>query len=258
MFAYGKDVLSDPGSYSYDSSEMRKFILDTRSHNCALVDGQSQRRRKTYKWFPEQIREKSNIRWNFTEEYDAVSGEYNEGFGEDLMPVTHKRKAIFFKKGIADSKPFAVIIDRLSSDDGMAREFAVSYQMNVQPYTIDKYIYTADHGDGVTFSIIGSVEPNVIVAQTDPIYIGWRPKHAAGGTNPEHYPAPCLQYVRKGVSARVITVLYPSDDGRVAIKEIIAKDNVSDTLFSLVWDDGSIVMFDEDDYPCYEDSAETF
>ncbi len=258
MFAYGKDVLSDPGSYSYDSSEMRKFILDTRSHNCALVNGEGQRRRKTYRWVNEQIRERSNLRWNFTEAYDTVSGEYNEGFGEALMPVTHKRKVIFFKKGIADSKPFAVVIDRLSSDDGVEREFAVSYQMNVQPYTVDGCTYTADHGDGVTFSIIGAVEPKVIVAQTEPIYIGWRPKHAAGGTNPEHYPAPCLQYVRSGASARIVTVLYPSDDGRVAIKEVIAGASVDDTMITLVFDDGSVVMIDENDYPCYSDGAETF
>ena len=257
MFAYGKNMLSDPGSYSYDSSEMRKFILDTRSHNCALVNGESQRRRKTYKWRNEQIRERSDLRWSFTADVDAVSGEYNEGFGEALMPVTHKRKAIFFKKGLCGSHPFVIVIDRLSSDDGEAREFAVSYQMDVQPYAVDGTTFTADHGDGVTFSIVGSVEPKVLVAQNEPIYIGWRPKHAAGGTNPEHYPAPCLQYVRNGVSARVVTALYPSDNGKVAIKEILTSDSVDDTKIALVFEDGSVVMVDENDYPCYADGAET-
>jgi len=258
MFAYGKNVLSDPGSYSYDSSEMRRFILDTRSHNCALVNGEGQRRRKNYRWRPEQIRERSDLRWNFTEEADTVSGEYNEGFGEELMPVTHKRKAIFFKKGLCGSHPFVLVIDRLSSDDGVAREFAVSYQMNVQPYTVEGKTYTADHGDGVSFSIIGSVEPTVLLAQTEPIYIGWRPKHAAGGTNPEHYPAPCLQYVHNGVSARNVTLLYPSDNGRVAIKEVMAGECVDDTKIVLTFDDGSVVMLDENDYPCYGDGKETF
>ena len=257
MFAYGKDVLSDPGSYSYDGSEMRKFILDTRSHNCALVDGQSQRRRKTYKWVDSDIKKRADLKWNFTENYDSAEGFYNEGYGEELMPVTHKRKAIFFKKGLCGALPFALIIDRFNSDDGTEHRYEVSYQMNVQPYTVEGNTYTADFGDGVTMSVIGSVTPDVIVARKEPTLLGWRPKHAAGGTNPEHYPAPCLQFVGNGTSARVVTALYPSNNGKVAIKEIMTTDSVDDTKIVLVFDDGSVVVLDEKEYPCYEDAAET-
>ncbi|MBQ9116584.1 MAG: alginate lyase family protein [Clostridia bacterium] len=258
MFAYGKDVLSDCGSYSYDSSEMRKFILDTRSHNCALIDNLSQRRRPKYNWRPEEITERSNLRWSFAESVDTVEGFYNGDYGDQPLHAVHKRHAIFFKRGISGSHPFVIVIDRLSADDGKEHEFAVSYQMNIQPYTVDGKIYTADHGDGVTMSVIGAVEPRVIVAQTEPIYIGWRPKHAAGGTNPEHYPAPCLQYVKNGVSARIVTVLYPSDNGQVAIMDISAGDRVDDTDITLTFSDGSVITLNENDYPCSLDSAEKF
>ena len=233
---------------------MRKFILDTRSHNCALVDGLSQRRRISYKWSPEQIKERSNLRWSFSSTVDSVEGCYDEGYGEQLLGAVHKRKAIFFKDGLNGSHPFALVIDRLSCEDGGDHEYAVSYQMNVQPYTVEEKLYTADFGDGVTMSVIGSVEPRVIVAQKEPCLLGWRPKHAAGGTNPEHFPAPCLQYVKSGAAARIVTALYPSDNGFVAIKDIMASDRPCDTEITLTFADGSRITVNEKDYPCLSTS----
>ena len=256
MFAYGKNVLSDPGSYSYDSSEMRKFILDTRSHNCALVDGQGQRRRKTYKWTNDMIKQRSNLKWRFTGAIDAVEGVYNEGFGEELINVTHSRKAVFFKQGVNGSQPFALVVDRLVSGDGNEHEYAVSYQMDVQPYGVIGKIFTADHGDGVTMSVIGAKAPDVVVAQKEPIYMGWRPKHGEGGVDREHYPAPCLRYIENGLSARIVTVLYPSNNANVAVKEVVASNDVADTLVKLVFTDASEVIINENDYPCSDTSDE--
>ena len=55
----------------------------------------------------------------------------------------------------------------------------------------------------------------------------------------------------------MVTALYPSDNGKVAIKEILTSDSVDDTKIALVFEDGSVVMVDENDYPCYADGAET-
>ena len=81
MFAYGKDVLKDSGNYAYDSSNMRKFVLDTRSHNCAMVDNRSQCRRPKYKWEDEDIKKRSDLKWQFTQDWDTAEGVYNEGCG---------------------------------------------------------------------------------------------------------------------------------------------------------------------------------
>ena len=258
MYAYGKDVLADSGTYSYDTSDMRKFILDTRAHNCAMVDNKDQRRRINYKWTDDMIKHRSNLKWSFSAEADSVEGYYDEGYGEELTDVLHKRKTIFFKKGVNGSLPFVAVIDRLISRDGEAHEYQVSYQMNVQPYTVDKNVYTADFGDGVTMSVIGSVDIQSVVGQKEPIFMGWRPKHAAGGTNPEHYPAPCLRFIGKGMETRIVTLLYPSNNGECFISSVTAENNTADTNIILRFKDCSEFVIDENDYVCSDSAPEKF
>jgi hypothetical protein len=258
MYAYGKDVLKDSGSYAYDTSDMRKFVLDTRSHNCAMVDDMSQNRRKNYAWEPEMINKRSDLKWSFCADTDVVEGIYNEGYGPDLTPVTHKRKAIFFKKGIKGSLPFALIIDRLVSEDGGEHKYSVSYQMNTQHFTVEGKTYTADFGDGVSMSVIGSVEPDVVIAQKEPLYMGWRPRHVAGGLEVEHYHAPCLRYHAFGNAGRVVTALYPSNNGEIALCDIVISDDFADTEIKLFFKDESEVVLDEKDYVALENSSEKF
>ena len=256
MYAYGKEVMRDSGNYAYDGSDMRKFVLDTRSHNCAMVDNLSQNRRARYKWENGQIDQRSDLRWRFTGDIDTAEGIYNEGYGAEFLTVTHKRKLIFFKKGIGTSKPFALVIDRFISEDGSIHTFQPSYQMDVHPYTAVDNTFTADMGDGVSMSIIGSGKAEIIIAQNQPLYMGWRAKHAAGGTNPDHYPAPCVRFSASGVSARTAQVLYPSNDGIIEIKAVSLSSNVDDTAVTLIFTDGSEVTIDEKDYPCDENASE--
>ncbi|MBQ9116585.1 MAG: alginate lyase family protein [Clostridia bacterium] len=256
MYAYGKAVLPDSGNYAYDTSDMRRFVLSTYSHNCALIDGKGQNRRARFSWNPEMISMRSDMKWHFSDEISAVEGIYNEGFGEKFIPVTHKRRALFFKKGLKGSHPFAIIIDRYSSDYGADHEFSTSYQMTTAPYTVDGKVYTADHGNGVTMSVIGSIAPTVKLAQKTPYFIGWRKRSGADSEDFEHYPAPCLQYIKNGVSARTVTALYPSDNGQVAIADISAGEKINDTDITLTFADGSVITLNENDYPCSLDSAE--
>ena len=256
MFAYGKDVLRDPGNYAYDSSEMHKFVKDTRSHNCAMVDDKSQNRRPRYKWHPEDINKRANLRWSFTENYDTTEGFYDEGYGPDFVDVIHKRKAIFFKKGLNGALPFSVIIDRLISNDGQEHKYAVSYQTDVQPYKLYDKTYTADFGDGVTFSIISSEKPEAIVAQKTPYWMGWRPIHSP--VEHEHAPAPCIRYPYYGKEQRLITILYPSNNGEVAIKAVECKNDINDTVFTLTFADGKTAVLDERDFPVDENAPEKF
>ena len=250
MFAYGKDVLSDPGKYEYDGSDMFHFLKDTRSHNCALVDELSQNRRAKYKYKDNDpdLRKLSDLKWSFTEEYDTAEGEYSDGYGKDFIDVTHKRKVVFFKKGLRGSLPFSLVIDRFVPNDGKEHKFAASYQLNTHPYTSEGRRFTTDHGDGVTFSIIGSSDHEVLVAQKSPIYIGWRPIFTPG--EHDHAPAPCVRFPYYGKEQRLITVLYPSNNGEVAIKAVDCENSVNDTEFTLTFADGEVLTLDEKDFPC--------
>ena len=88
--------------------------------------------------------------------------------------------------------------------------------------------------------------------------MGWRPKHVAGGIEPEHYHAPCLRYHAFGLAKRIVTALYPSNNGEVAIKDIIVSDDFADTKIKLIFKDGSEILLDERDYTGSENSPEKF
>lgn len=255
MYAYGKDVLRDMGIYAYDPSDMRRYVLDTRSHNCAMIDDKSQNRRKNYRWTEDDITKLSDIKWDFAPDRDVVEGTYNEGYGPDSIRVTHLRKAIFFKKGLSNTLPFVVIVDRFVSDDGQAHKYSVSYQMDVQKYDINGNTFTSDFDDGVTMSIIGNVEPEVIKGQKSPLYMGWRPRgYYNSSEDLEHHPAPCLRYNGYGTEKRIVTVLYPSDNGVVAVKNVVISDDYSDSKIKLMIEGGEEIIIDENDYIASADS----
>lgn len=248
MFAYGKNVLPDTGNYAYDSSEMRKFALDTRSHNCAMVDDRSQNRRAGYRWQPEMISQLSDLRWSFKDNYDTAEGIYSEGYGSEHIDVTHKRKVIFFRRGLEGTLPFAAVIDRFISNDGAGHKIAISYQLGRQPISVKRRVVTADHGDGVTFSIVGPETPQVVMGQKKPYYLGWIPVHGAAGEH-EHDPAPCVRFTREDVETlRYVTVLYPSNNGVCPISTVEASEDIGDTRLSFIIN-GRAVTVDEADYP---------
>jgi hypothetical protein len=175
----------------------------------------------------------------------------------ELVDVTHNRKTVFFKKGINGSLPFALVIDRYTSGDGQKHKYTTSYQLNTQPYTVSGKRFTSDFGDGVTLSIIGHTEPCLLIAQKKPYFVGWRKRSGATSADFEHYHAPCLQFSEYGEKKRIVTALYPSNNGQVKLKDVIISNDFDDTKIKLVFDDSEITV-DEKDYECYSDSPEKF
>ena len=127
--------------------------------------------------------------------------------------------------------------------------------MDIQKFSVQDTLYTADHGDGVTMNIIGSIAPEVIIAQYEPYYIGWRMKDGADSEEFEHYHAPCLQYIANGKEARIVTLLYPSNKEELAITKVIASERIEDTKVTLIIN-GKETVIDENDYPCFDNAPE--
>ncbi len=97
LFAFGKQLIVDPGVYSYNSSKYRYFFKSTANHNTIVIDGKDQseligsfRVGKTAKTELEN--------WESKAEYDIV-----EGLHKGYKGVTHKRKIEFYK-------PYDIII----------------------------------------------------------------------------------------------------------------------------------------------------
>ena len=94
-------MLADLGFYAYDTSDMRRYCITSYSHNTGIVDGMSQNRTKNHDWGHPQPNKIQDFEYSFGDDIEVAAGCYDQGYGDGLTPVTHKRKVIFFKKGMS-------------------------------------------------------------------------------------------------------------------------------------------------------------
>jgi hypothetical protein len=245
LYAYGKVLLTDPGSYAYDSSPMRKYILSSYSHNVALVDGKGQNRRKTYRWEAEDIRRLADISFIEKGDYEAAIGTYAEGFGEELTDVRHSRALVWFKKGYGKiALPFYLVVDSFTALDGEEHVYEtlwhapdrLQYLSNVSSVT---YLFD----DDVALQIVGDATPRVAIGQTEPYMLGWKPIHATG--DHEHLPTPTAVFAhpkRKDLKTPVCLVATKGEES--PIESVSIEEN---TLY-IRCKDGSIETLSLKDY----------
>ncbi len=227
LYAYGKNMLDDSGNFAYDSSDMRKYILSTRSHNTGLVDGMGQNRRKNYHWQKEDIKKRADLSVEERDGVTVASGSYHEGYGPDLLPVTHKRTVYYYRNGIGGSDPFFVLHDRFSAGDERVHTYEVSFQLGREPLTIQDGKATVNYGDGISLCIAGTGAMITVTASKNP-FMGFRKNTAPG--NVEHYPAPVLAFSAIGENADFATVIYPS---KGALPDLSVKLNEEGILLSV-------------------------
>lgn len=223
LFAYGTNMLPDTGWYAYDGSDMRKYVLTTRAHNTGLVDGLPQNRIKTHQNVFTDKFEKADFSYNFTDDIDVCEGVYDQGYGDELVPVKHTRKVIFFKKGMGTLKPFLAVLDDFEANDGNEHCFEVSYQLPSVPVSAFTHTVKATYGTGATLSVTGDKYPKISIGQYAPEYMGWEPIHS--NEEHEHAPAPCIVYTKRGTTAKFATVLYPSPDSNAPVIDISLTDD---------------------------------
>ena len=238
LFAYGKRLLSDSGQYEYDGSDIRRYILSTKAHNSALVDGLDQNRHARYGWEPDNIKKLSDLRWSFGDEIETAEGSYNEGYGASFVDVAHHRKVIFFKKGVAGSKPFFTLIDTFTPSDGGEHLYEVNFQLGTEPIEAQGKHVRVLYPDGVRLSLIGTAYPTIAIAQKHPRFIGWR-KIRDTKTAHEHAPAPEVLFTEYGGEKTTVTVVYPTDEEVTPISAVAANDEG----FTLTMQDGSQHFF---------------
>lgn len=238
LYAYDRRMLSDSGQYEYDTSDMRRYILSTKAHNTALVDGMDQNRRATYEWHDEDIHKKSDLAYRFGTELEVAEGSYRDGYGAALVKVTHHRKVVFFKKGIEGTKPFFLLLDTFTPEDGEKHLYEVNFQLGTEPLRLLGKQARVLYSDGVSLTFISSAYPTVAVAQKHPRFIGWRKIRDTKSAH-EHLPAPALLFTEHGTEKRVATIVYPSDEEICPISAV----SVNEDGFTIEKTDGSKHFF---------------
>lgn len=239
FYANGKLLLTEGGNYAYDTSEMRSYVLSTRSHNTVRVDGQDQNRRDSYEWNEEDICQKAGLIWRSSPEWDFGESFYGEGYGhETQIRVLHQRRVFFCRQPGVGKQPFLVVIDRMKDDaDEKMHEYEWLWHIDSQVVGEEKGRIAFQEMD-VVFSA-GRAE--VITGQKEP---EWQGFIAIGTKQGMHRPVPCVSVKDKTKEMRMVTALYPCAG---MVKEVIAPAGCREDEVMIRFTDGSSISFREEE-----------
>jgi hypothetical protein len=216
--AYGSRLLVDTGSYTYDASDWRRYVLGATAHNTILVDGLDQARRNeprdTY-----VVKEPLANPWYSTDQCDYVAAAYDEGFGDQKQrPATHRREVLFVKPD------YWVVVDTLAPADDRAHTYTALFHLRPAAATVvdDRGTTLTDNGPGANLAIIPAslqpVQARVIKGQKQPFLLGWTLKSGL-----EMEPIPVATYGWQGTGEqRRVWVFYPLRPGDKVLPQVEA------------------------------------
>lgn len=223
--AYGRRLLTEGGSYPYDTSQWRKYVLSARAHNLSRVDGRDQYRKDSRRPEVYQIKKPLKNRWVSNEYFDFGEGWYDEGFGSGRDSTVVQYRALTFIKD-----RYWILFDIFTPSDAAGHKYETWFHFDTSEFMKGDSLCSvrSNYGEGpeLTVTKIGAKPEDlkVIVGQTDPEVQGWVPVGLKGD-----------DYVCREVATPVfsrtcagqctdIYVIYPSRSNEDAgVVEVISK-----------------------------------
>ena len=252
LYAYGKRMLTEGGTYSYDASDMRDYVLSTRSHNTVLIDSKGQNVRPINDFKPEDINKKADVAWQLRPDRDWAESQYVQGYGDDWDMTTHRRRLIMLKD-VPGTEPFLVVCDRFIAPDRRQRTYEQMWHLEDCEYTQDASSCRADFGDGVSLTMLFSDTDGETVnmkGRHEPYFQGWLPGSYAQ-QNHREVNTPTRTGSFEG-GRRLVTVLYPSK-GECPIASVTASGDTRSRNLVLNMKDGRRIEIGELDGQSGED-----
>lgn len=175
IHAFGSRLLTEAGTYSYDTSDMRKYVLSGRAHNVSRVDGKDQNRAALQgNDLVKHSRQPMPNRWVATDEFDFGEGWYDEGFGaKNDSTVTQYRALAFI------GKKYWLLIDVFTPTDMVEHEYQTWFHLNQTTAQTMQQPFGASTGnaDAPNLSVLplraDAPRMEIITGQTEPELIGW-------------------------------------------------------------------------------------
>lgn len=184
LYSNGKVLLTEAGTYSYDLSEWRKYVLSTAAHNTIVVDGKGQHRGDIE---GRRIKKPFDNSWLSSPVFDYGRGTYSSGyqdskhvpvqyrpreyFGRRDSSVIHTRHVIFLKPW------YYVAVDFLSGE--VKHRYDAHFHLNAPNARISelsKAVHTLN--DSVQLGLYPldteNLEVKVVKGQEKPL-LGWIP-----------------------------------------------------------------------------------
>ena len=243
--AYGKNMLVEAGTYEYDTSDMRRYVLSTRGHNTVRIDGMDQNRLENRRFNPQDIQRKAEFDFCEGTSVDWARAAYEDGYGPGRKIKVRHERTLMFHKAEAGLSPFFVVIDRLSPQDGAKHSFEQLWHLETCGCEMRANGFTADFGGGLglvgEFSTTGVVD---MIGSKQPELQGWIPifKEGPHEHRPVHTPVLRGNFEK---DVRVVVALMPFRGGTAPIKGVRASSSTADRNYTVVLTDGSERTFAE-------------
>lgn len=232
FYASGKLLLTEGGNYAYDSSPMREYVLSTRSHNTARVDGMDQNRRLHYSWQDSDIARRSDLIWEPLTDWDFCEGSYREGYGSEALPLAVHIRRVFF----CHSRPLLVVVDRFVGDGVHAYQDLWHVDSEVQEEAAGRIAFTeADlvYSSGTAAVITGQEEPE------------WQGFVATGTKQGMYRSLPCVSVENRGKDVRVATVISPRSSTGGDLSSVQASLDPAQREITICFTDGRTLSLTE-------------
>ncbi|MBO5275332.1 MAG: alginate lyase family protein [Clostridia bacterium] len=239
LYAYGREMLPEAGFFHYDSSAMRAYVLSTRGHNTARIDGCDQNCRAVYRSSEDELTTLNDALFLETDRDITVEALYNSGYGANLISVTHRRRLIFDKT----LRIFAVI-DRFTAEDDALHSYEIIWHTKAEASMLSKRSCRGIWQDGVGIALtVSTGGASVVCGCTQPVLQGWLPDADQGAV--EHIAIPTALFTgtfRGGI--RVVTVIEPYEK-QSCIEAVTASEDPDDRTVQLLLTDGEVITLKE-------------
>jgi hypothetical protein len=209
LTAFGRALLVEGGTYTYDASEWRKYVLSARAHNVVMVDGLEQNRRRKGR-LPQTVKSPLPAVWESNETFDHAAARFNEGWGpQGLTNVIHTRHVFFFKPD------FFVIADELQSLDAKPHTFEAIFHLDTPDARVEGLqVSTENSGPNLAIRAFDVDSVKIIKGQKEPVVQGWLPDRSAGYGAIKPIPTAVYQKAASA-STMMFYVLWPSPNSAV-------------------------------------------
>ena len=238
LYAHGRQLILDPGNYSYDRSKWRRYVLGTHSHNTIMVDGEGQKRRgnrRTYVWpkpWDTPTPAGDDTVWFSDDKADFVRGSYRDGYGKNAaLDLVHTRAMIFAKPD------YFIILDTLTPPGEDEHEYTSLFHLDDEAAELDPEtlrISTKSAGKAnvhVMPAPVPGLAARVAKGEEDPVQ-GW-----ANGPWRE-VPTAVYTLKRKG-DVRLVTLVYPTPaDMPCPVSAVRATTEKGETRVTVTFTDG--------------------
>ncbi len=216
LWGWGQPLLTEAGTYSYDRSKWRRFVLNTPAHNTVMVDGMGQKRRGLRETY--ETDEPLEGVWATNELFDWCMGRYESGYGEDRMACTHERSVIYLKPDAY------IVIDRMLDAEG-EHLYEALFNLDAEDATVHEdglTVSSTDDGPNLTLTPLATDGLSLRIAkgQEDPL-LGWVPRQ-------DHRAIPCAVYSKTGATPQMMVTLmlpHPSQEPPVMDAELLAQND---------------------------------